>query len=461
MAKTALPFYRKNQNMANLDSERPKSIESFRGIVRSAVEEIEKRMTDVEKLFYGGRRCEDALRDVVPVIRRIMRVFGISSFQAAWQVNEILTKLKDPEGRGKVDEIDLRAFTDMHTRIVDFVPARLQPLINDIMKVLQNLKKYCLSFCPKYRDAYLETVSHYDLKINEFSNAICMQVDNILKMINAYKGQGVLAKHLGIHTNDVARRCDCASMPVLLIFPESCANIRNACAAALKWLQEEEMYAGYIKIDIAELERKKEYQVKVVREAQNNVSHVEHKLKTTRRDTHESTLIMQKSDAREELVVQEVVRLEKEISDAQYTLDYQEHVRESHRRRASAEMTSEIHERFESIISEILSLRDKLSGLKRQLDSAKIKRDRVLERKSRVEKLTKQLSDLETELKTSHEQRHLEEKELKRISVCLEHLKRIYLYKTSPDAMKKIFYQMPVETRNARLHRTKPKPGQS
>ena len=75
---------------------------------------------------------------------------------------------------------------------------------------------------------------------------------------------------------------------------------------------------------------------------------------------------------------------------------------------------------------------------------------------------------------TAQQECSREEGEMVRIEVCLSQLKQIYLYRTTPDMMKKIFYNMPAEPRRvttlrpikgaaigAKVDKVKPRKGRS
>ncbi len=73
---------------------------------------------------------------------------------------------------------------------------------------------------------------------------------------------------LGMHANDLARKCDCMDAPVLLIFIDVCQNVRNACADIVRWVELDKQYTHFVHNDVKELIQKREaHSRKVIKEA--------------------------------------------------------------------------------------------------------------------------------------------------------------------------------------------------
>ena len=73
MAQTALSFYRKRQSLESLDIERPQSLDTVRYLVLEAIQDVRRRLEMKERLFYGGKKCEDDISDFLLHLRVVMR----------------------------------------------------------------------------------------------------------------------------------------------------------------------------------------------------------------------------------------------------------------------------------------------------------------------------------------------------------------------------------------------------
>ena len=97
---------------------------------------------------------------------------------------------------------------------------RFEEIKNILCEILLNLEKYCVSFFQGKEDPYLETAYSYEYKRKELSESIRSHVDRITDIIVTYRKGGLTLKMLGMHANDLARKCDCYDAPILFIFAE-------------------------------------------------------------------------------------------------------------------------------------------------------------------------------------------------------------------------------------------------
>lgn len=262
MAQTSLPFYRKNQSLHDMENERPKNMEALREAIVKAAEEVELKVKQLEKEFNGGKTHEAEIRIVVPATKSLMDTFELTYINSIRDIQQIIDYTLEPSEVFRFDMHAGEIIKEYYRKLVDFMPTKFEDAIEDVERILKNLKAYCLSFSPvskrsaKHRNPYMETPNHYEAKRAEFIQAIRMHVDNIHTMCRDYKEGGVTTKVFGLSTNELARACDCGEMPLFLVFPEACSNIVNACAGAKKWVAEDGLYPTYLKHDIIQYEKK-------------------------------------------------------------------------------------------------------------------------------------------------------------------------------------------------------------
>ncbi len=194
----------------------------------------------------------------------------------------MLSGFRDAEGQLIKSIPEVAAVDEYNNKILNTIPHAFIDLKEDIYKIMAVIEKYCKSFFKGKSDPYLETACHYELKIKDFKDAIDMHIDNIFKMADSYKGSGLVVKSFGFTTNQLARKCSCGDLPFVLMFPEACQNIQNACSGLEKWIEEDTYYADYIKRDIADLELKHTRLVNVIRELHARFIHAQHRHKTVK-----------------------------------------------------------------------------------------------------------------------------------------------------------------------------------
>ena len=239
-------------------------------------------MQALEKEFTGGRTIEADIRSVMSSMKNMMDTFELTYINSSSDIKTIIDYTLEPSEVFRFDMKAAETVKDYYRKIVDFVPEKFEEPIEDMTRILRQLKAYCLSFNPKTnstsartRNPYLQTASDYQMKSAEFVDAIAMHLSNIRTMSRDYKTEtGVKVHSFGLASNELARRCDCGEMPLFLIFPEACSNIRNAIEGARKWVAEDLVYVTYIKEDILLYESKRVEQERKYRQTREEAVQV-------------------------------------------------------------------------------------------------------------------------------------------------------------------------------------------
>ena len=398
---------------------------------------------------------DDNIRSVLPDVRAVMRDFNITYIHAGYQIDEVLhaTNIITNYNEDAVARI-----LKYHQKVLEFVPAFFVPLTDDLKQCIQYMKRYLLSFYQgkKESSSYVETAFHYEMKRREIERVINMHMKNITNMGTAYRSKrGLNVKMFGFSTNELARRCDVGDLPMLLVFPEACANIQHACAAVEKWVKADQEYAEFLKMDIMDLESKKDRQLRIVRDGKQTLYQTEHRIKNIAKEIQDLEQDIARLKHRDKQLSNEIDKLKKSKHNMNLDIEIKEQQREEIRAQTPIN-----YDKINTIADQIATLRSQLPDMDRKIDYVRNKMALLTDRKQSMESKEKELSDKKKEVKQQRKTAEESEAELKRIDEAIAQLKEIYSRKTSNDVTKKIFHDLPVEPRNARLLPNAQKPEQ-
>lgn len=130
-------------------------------------------------------------------------------------------------------------------------------------------------------------------------------------------------------------------------------------------------------------------------------------------------------------------------------------------KKAASTEPAVLYEKYSQFSERLRELRAKLPGTKRRLASTQSKLAWLKEKQATETRIANELAQVKQEVTQLEHLKSEHEIELTLILKRLELAKRIYLYKTSSDAIAKIFYKQPVEANSARLPGVKGKQGKS
>ena len=372
MSHTALAFYRKPQSLQSLDFERPKSLDTVREVVIGRIKHVEMGLTQLEKEFYLWKKPEDEIKEILPHVHDVMIRNQVSHINSSVIIVDTMDRSTDKEEMRDGYPNPVVVVSNYNKKINAFCPDRFQGLLDDLDKVMVCLHKYCRSYYQgTVQDSYIETAHHYELKRLDYANTARRQMDEIFVLAKAYRSEeGVTKSMFGLSANELARRCDCGSLPFLLVFPECCQKIMSACLVIRRWVQEDSEYVDYIKKDIIDLERKKDIQSRLVRDVQQRQVQANHKVKWLKREVRDLEDQLEKVKEREASVEQDIKRMEDEIKFTQMDIEAKEGEKEALRKNAGTIFDhSEVNERCERLSSGISKLLLHIPNVRRQIEN--------------------------------------------------------------------------------------------
>lgn len=77
MSKTSLDFYRRDQDLKVMKTERPKDIATFREAVRQSLAQILLTLKDLETEFYECESSDQFIRRIVKPLRHVMKFMEV------------------------------------------------------------------------------------------------------------------------------------------------------------------------------------------------------------------------------------------------------------------------------------------------------------------------------------------------------------------------------------------------
>ncbi|XP_013392194.2 uncharacterized protein LOC106160203 [Lingula anatina] len=440
-ATATLQFSRKSQTLEELDKERPKSLEAVREILREATTDVETKLSLIEVSLIGrGVTYADFIRPYVAPIVSLMKSLEIYEIYNKKQIEEIIHQ--GIETGEAVKESDLPGYhmlKECYHKIKEYLPGAFTAIFLEIEKILENLDKYCRSFSKAEEREYMDTPSHYEMKRQELWKLIRVNLDDVKDMIGRYQEDGVDIKMFGIHARDIGRGCECERLPFLLMFPQTCVNVRNACKGIRQWLKADEEYPSYIKDDIIDMEKKIEHKTREERESQMRSSQLEYKMRHVQQECSVLESELKKLIAREMAFNQDARKLEREINKLELEIG----TLEQEKVMSSKGLIKSSHPP-EALSRKIHDLKEKHHGLATKHSHVQAKIMLVEKKREMLRESNANASALRSASRKARTEHTNVEHELHTMNERLEELKQIYLYKTSHETPKKIFYGLPL-----------------
>ena len=445
MPRTGLAFYRKQQSLSDFVNERPRSLAALRKAALQATEDIEGRARDLSRLFHDGQKPDVDVRRVVAHARTVMSITEATSIGSASTIQQMEARMGSEVNIVSSERHSFRIVKEYHEKVLEFIPGRLKQQIDDVEQVLNFLQKYCISMYKGSKHKDVETVYHYEMKRREFKRAILMHLVNIQQAGSTYRSPGgTPVKLFGLSSNELARRCDCGDITLLLLFPECCYNIAHAYEGLRKWVKEDELYTDYLKYDIDKLEEDIRTKSKELHLQEKRHSHIAHKIQSTKMMVSELESEINRMTRHEEKLADDISKLENTVKDLEIRAEMEEYEREQLREQMTGSVqTADTADKLDQIAQIISECRYKIPATNKQIrvvrkkiKACSDKKDLVLQLNNDVIIYNQEESKAKAALKSS-------ELSLHKLKECLTDIKSIYQKRNTTDFPKKIFHSIP------------------
>ncbi|KAH9513210.1 hypothetical protein Btru_034375 [Bulinus truncatus] len=273
-------------------------------------------------------------------------------------------------------------------------------------------------------------------------------------MADKFEKESLHIQHFDTSMKETAERLRIDHSPIAIMFPAACQNLRNACKGLLMWVEADVSYPQYLRYDIAELEKKKEIQMRCYRESQLKANVNEFNVKTLQKAVVDCDEELKKLKPKEIILQEEEKKLRIENKDVLEDLTIKEY-RKMEMKINGLPVDRESQENFERLQSEIIDLKVRKPAIERRIGDLEKQKTFIQGRDSFKHQKEVELEHAIQELRQWRRVARKAEVELQRIESCLAKLKEIHLLKTSPETLKKIFHNLPVYSRNTRSWKKK------
>lgn len=438
------------RGLKRLDANPPKNPKDIRNILTSEVKSISKTLIRLERSYYGvGKTVKYEVTKYLSSVKSIMRVLHFSELSSAPVIEHVLKVCAIPR-RYEGDPQNLILLRDVFNKIRAFLPDKFNGVLQDCFKILDTFDKYCCSYYSPENDCYLETTSHYEEQIRTWKTTARMCLENVEKISKQFRSRGVNFKMFSVPVSTFCHSQDCDCAPFLLLFADAVTNIRTALSIMTTWLRADENYSQFLRNDIIDMESKKEDKIKLMREARKKYHSCLYKLGQLESECaklmHEVDSVKEKEDGL--MVEQEYLKGAED--DLERDIIFKEN-RRSQMKKEPGVSVEIINERIDLIIEELRFIREKLPFVRRQLLGVNQKLHWISVKKTHLAKYIKEERQAKKELNDIEKEKRNAENEYTEAESALQLARRIYLLKTSNDAVEKIYFSLPICSHGSKL----------
>ncbi|XP_052760476.1 uncharacterized protein LOC128203200 isoform X2 [Mya arenaria] len=435
--------------LLKIEASPPSCLRDVRAALDAEIKATQKRLTRLERSYYGvGKSLNHEVKKYAMPLKILVRMLGYFELSSVKGVEAAIKYGSDPK-RYKGDPTNVALLKEAYAKVQSFVPIKFDDIASDCKKMLVILEKYCISFYEPNGEIEVETALHYETQIRTWRRVIHETLDKINSLVMHFRNRGI---HYTMFSSTVATFCqrnECEIVPFLLLFAEACTNIRTVLSAMAQWLKSDENYGVFLQNDVADLERQREEQIKVVREAREQYHSAIFKVNQT--ETEYTKLLAQLENLKEKDDTSEIEEtfLINKCNELEMDMEFKEGRRDDMKNQPlDSDSLESLAITWDNLNEEIRFLKENLPGVKKQLATVQQRREWISERRVQLEKMERELEQLTKDANSTSEVKVMREGELETIERTLEISRRLLLHKTSNDSVAKIFYDLPITARN-------------
>lgn len=429
----------------------PTSLKEVRNLLTAEIKSVQKKLNRLERSYYGvGKTLSHEVKRVATPIKILIRMLGYFELPSTKSIEAAIKNGSDPK-RYKGDPENVALLKEVFAKVQTFVPAKFKEVAETCEKMLEVMEKYLISFYDPESEIEVETASHFETQIRSWRKTIRENLVNIHSLIMKFKGRGI---HYSMFSSPVATFCqrnECELVPFLLLFAEACTNIRTALSIITQWIKCDENYAVFLQNDVRDLEHQKEEHVKAMREAREKYHSAT--FKVNQAEVEYTKLLADFENIKEKGAANEIEEmfLISRLNELESDMEFKEGRREELKRKADEIDPDALVITLDNLNEEIRFLKDKLPGIRRQLATAKHRREWMCEKHLQVEKAETEIVQLQSDVREAENTKKQREAEFETIDNTLDLARKLLLLKNSSDSVEKIFYGIPITARNTRM----------
>lgn len=434
--------------LLKLESQPPSCLRDVTHALETEIKAIHKRLTRLERSYYGvGKSLHNEIQKYATPLKLLIRTLGYFELTSVKAVDAAIKYGSDPK-RYQGDTENVKLLKEVYTKLQTFVPAKFSDIIENCSKMLELLEKYCISFYNIEGNIEVETASHYETQIRGWKQMIRDNLEKIRTLITHFNNRGVHYTMFSFPVATFCQRTECELVPLLLLFPEACTNIRTVLSIMTQWLTSDANYSVFLQNDVNFLERQKDEQLKVVRDSKEHFHSVLFKISHLQAERTKIMGELENLRGKEESSEIEETYLVNKCNELELDMEFKEGRRDDLKNKPLGDDIESLAITWDNLNEEIRILKENLPGLKRQLAVVQHRREWIKEKREQVETLEKEIEHLSKEAKQSEKVKIRYEAEYATIEKTLEVCRRLLLHKCSNDSVAKIYYDLPITTRN-------------
>ncbi|XP_076463738.1 uncharacterized protein LOC143295903 [Babylonia areolata] len=429
----------------------PRTMRDVRAAVTKELKSLTRKVARLEREYYGERRTvHDELDKYVYPVKMLMKALWLLDLNKFSAVEDMIKQSTNPD-RYKDDPKHPAALKEAFAKMQAFLPDRMSVLTESCQGLLDNVVRYCVSFYEADTDCYLETPAHYTEQIAVWKEKAEMSIQSARNLYSKFKTTGITAGMLSPPVAALCSRYDMNKLLFLVLFTDACTHIRSALSVLTTWLDTDENYAAYVKNDLTELEKLKEEKMKDLRETREKCHSMTYAVTKLEGDRARLSRELQNMREKEESLRIDEVSLVNEISEMELEMEFKERRRDNIRKRSAVSEHGEPSaETYETLTSELKTLKERYPAAVRALAQVRLKLSQVDTKLGALDKVYREIQSTRDELKRAEDERSVKEQEFAEIEEASQLARKVLLCKTANDATEKLYYSVPFGTKTVR-----------
>lgn len=429
----------------------PRTMRDVRAAVTKEIKSLTRKLARVEREYYGERKTvyNEVEKYVLP-IKMLMKAQWILDLNKASEVEEMIRQCSNSD-RLKGDPTHAAMLKEAYDKVQAFLPDKIAPLLESCQAIYNNLDRYCVSFYDAQRDCYLETPAHYTEQTAVWKEKAQLSIQSATTLSKKFRTTGITVSMFSSPVAQFCSRCDINKLLFLVLFADACTHIRSALSVLSLWLRTDETYAGFVKNDLAELEKLREEKTKALRYLRQKCHSLTYNITKLESDQAGLTHDVQVMGEKEHSLRIDEVSIVNTLNDIELEIEFKERRREAMKKRPpSSDCYEPTAETMDTITSELKILKERRPGVLRSLGQVHLKLSKVDHKLDLLDKLHKDLQAIRKELKQAEKERDLKEQEFSEIEEASQLARKILLCKTANDATQKLYYSVPFGTKSGK-----------
>ncbi|XP_070184589.1 CAP-Gly domain-containing linker protein 1-like isoform X2 [Littorina saxatilis] len=429
----------------------PRTMRDVRAAVTKEMKSVTRKVARLEREYYGDKKTvHNEVEKYAYSVKVLMKSLWILDLNKASAIDEMIKQAANPD-RYKQDPKHPAALKEVWAKIQTFLPDRVSVLVESCQGMFNNLVRYCVSFYDAEKDGYLETPAHYTEQIAVWKEKAELSIQSARNLYKKFRTSGITASMLSSPVKAFCSRSDIHKLLFLVMFADACTHIRSALSVMTQWLSTDENYAAYVKNDLTELEKLKEEKMKVLREMKQKCHTLTYTQSKLEQDHAKLTHELHAMKEKEQSLRIDEVSLVNALNDMELEMEFKERRRENIKKRPAVSEHGEASvETYETLTSELKSLKERLPMVLRSLAQVRLKLGQVDNKLGQLEKAERDLIATKRELKQAEEDRDLKEQEFVETEEAAQLARKILLCKTANDATEKLYYSVPFGTKTVK-----------